>query len=59
VNGDLIVSLVGVLAALVLAVQGLRGRRERPRRWFIMAAAWVGIIVIATLIMRYLEGAQA
>lgn len=50
-NGNIIASVIAILMALVLAVRGLRNRREPPRKMLLMAVAWLVIIILVVVLV--------
>jgi hypothetical protein len=53
-SGDQWVSVVFLLAALVLPLSALTGRRLHWQRWLVMALAWAWIFVLLVLLIRAL-----
>lgn len=49
-SGDKVVAIVGIAMALVLILANGRLRRMPMRSAAIMAAVWVGIIVVAAIV---------
>lgn len=44
-SGDVVASIIGIAAALVLALRSLRARPAAPSKRVMMALAWLVIIV--------------
>lgn len=55
-SGDTIAMLVGVTAALFLAMRGLHSHGLSAERKFQMALAWVAIIAVLTFVITRFGG---
>lgn len=53
-NGNVIVSVIAILMALVLVIRGVRNRREPPKRLLLMAGTWIVILIVLVLVINNL-----
>jgi multisubunit Na+/H+ antiporter MnhB subunit len=51
-TGNLVVAVVGIIAALVLAFREMRSQHEPPRRLLMMAGIWIVIIIGLVFVIR-------